>query len=185
MKWNGAAAWQCAPILEDIKALTVNAVMPSFPDDSLTKTRTHRYAHTRSHPHLQTSVCACVCVACCSFTLFLGFVRKGILLRHIITIRIRPVRLSVVSCLKSQFFWRSTPVALCQLLLHLPVSPTPLPGPTVSRSPLKSHVLSINREPSDIESRRVIDNVLVAKCVPEQINVDLFVPSCDSFFLFA
>lgn len=51
-------------ILEDIKALTVNAVMPSFPDDRLTKperietptTHTHRDIHPGSHtlPHSHT-----------------------------------------------------------------------------------------------------------------------------------
>lgn len=50
-------------ILEDIKALTVNAVMPSFPDDRLTKperietptAHTQTYRHTRRHTHRHTT----------------------------------------------------------------------------------------------------------------------------------
>lgn len=70
-------------ILEDIKALTVNAVMPSFPDDRLTKperietptTHTHRDIHPGSHtlPHSHTQALTHTHTSLLGSLLFLHF----------------------------------------------------------------------------------------------------------------
>lgn len=144
-------------ILEDIKALTVNAVMPSFPDDSPT--------HTHTHTHRQSEKCGASLIR----GVFLGVVAAEwkwkmvlfrphffIALHYYYTASPRHRPSSFVSCshivayLKSQFVWRPRchPVAvdmwlwLCECGCRcrtLPISP-----PTV--------VLSVRSTRSDSRS---------------------------------
>lgn len=69
-------------ILENIKALTVNAVMPSFPDDRADKTRTHR---DTEHTHRQKENTPTICICLFFLHTFGGWC--SVLLRHIIIIR--------------------------------------------------------------------------------------------------
>lgn len=166
MKWNGQkpygwfeGRWLCArQSSRTFQALTVNAVMPSFPD----KTR-NAEIHTRTaRPSWFRYSCSCVCVFVCVWGVLLyiifGFVWAFVvaqfyyatLLQYTYTPPHQPrlLRAALLSAyLKSQFLLRRhRPVAVCHLLL-LPLSPSCLASNCLSQCQsftFKRHVLSIN-----------------------------------------